>query len=74
MKITWKSIGQRCTGTTRTGQQCRLPASTIAGGLAVCPYHIAQAIKLFNKISSQSENRKHAAAFESARRDSTIYI
>ena len=73
MKIDYKTIGQRCTATTKEGKQCRLPAHTIAGGLAVCPYHINQAVRLFRKVSSRSENKEHKDIFNKARDDSTIY-
>lgn len=73
MIIDYKTIGQRCTGHTRKGTQCRLPAYTIAGGLAVCPYHINQAVKLFREVSSRVENKEFKSVFDKAKDDSAYY-
>lgn len=73
MIIDYTTIGQRCTGTTRQGKRCRLPAHTIAGGLAVCPYHINQAVALFREISNRPENKKFKSVFDKAKDDSTFY-
>ena len=67
MVIDYKTIGQRCVATTRRGTQCRLPAHTIAGGLAVCPYHINYAIRLFREVEARNPNE---ACIATARRDS----
>lgn len=73
MKIDYQTIGQRCTATTKKGTKCRLPASTIAGGLAVCPYHVNQAVRLFREVSSRAENKEFKNVFDKARDDSTYY-
>lgn len=73
MIIDYSTIGQRCTGHTRRGIQCRLPAHTVAGGLAVCPYHINQAVKLFREVSNRPENKEFKSVFDKARDDSSIY-
>ena len=44
----------RCTATvTRTGKQCRWPGQIMAGGLWVCEYHIAQALRLFAAVQAR---------------------
>lgn len=69
MKITWQSLGQRCEGTTRKGAKCRLPASEIVGGIASCPYHINQILRLFRDVQDRlPDDIKNAAI-----RDSSIY-
>jgi len=73
MEIDYPTIGQRCVGTTRQGKRCRLPAYTIAGGLAVCPYHIKQAVELFREASSREGNGKFKSVFDKARDDSIYY-
>lgn len=73
MEITWRTIGQRCSGKTRQGKQCRLPASCIAGGLASCPYHINQNVRLFREVSGRAENEEYRDIFEKARQDSDYY-
>lgn len=73
MNIDYPTIGQRCTGTTKQGKRCRLPAYTIAGGLAVCPYHINQAVKLFREVSSRPDNQEYKDIFDKARDDSNYY-
>lgn len=71
MLIDYSTIGQRCTGQTKKGLRCRLPAHTIAGGLAVCPYHINQAVRLFREVSSRPENKEFKSVFDKARDDSS---
>jgi len=61
MKLNYRSIGQRCTMDTKTGKRCRLPAGMIAGGLAVCPYHVHAAERLFREVC---ENNKNNPAFQ----------
>ena len=73
MIIDYPTIGQRCTGTNRHGKKCKLPAHTIAGGLAVCPYHINQAIKLFREVSNHPENQEFKDVFDKAKDDSTYF-
>ena len=72
MKITYQTIGQRCCAETKKGTRCRLPASTIAGGLAVCPYHIRQAVDLFRRVSTNPANAEYADLFQHAAQDSQI--
>lgn len=69
MIIGYTTIGQRCVMDTRKGTQCRLPASTIAGGLAVCPYHINVAVKLFREVENRYKD-EHPSVFQQARKDS----
>ena len=65
--LNYTSIGQQCCMETKSGKQCRLPASTIAGGLASCPYHIGQAVKLFRKVNFTGfEEVKNQAIKESS--------
>lgn len=73
MIIDYQIIGQRCTGKTKKGKQCRFPAHTIAGGLAVCPYHINQAVKLFREVSTRPENKEFKDIFKKAKNDSRYY-
>ena len=68
-KINYRSIGQRCTQTTRVGIRCRLPASTYVGGVAVCPYHIRAATRLWDEIKDQLP----ADICEAAQRDTRDY-
>jgi len=56
MEINYRTIGQRCVMTTKKGKQCRLPACTIAGGLAVCPYHIKEAVRLYREVLASNPN------------------
>ncbi len=69
MITNYKSIGQRCVMTTRKGTRCRLPASTIAGGLAACPYHVNAAVRSFRNVEERSRG-KFPEVFEQARKDS----
>lgn len=68
MEITWQTIGQRCQGRTRAGTQCRLPASDIVCGIASCPYHIRQHLRLFDEIEKDLPEDIKVRAL----RDSTI--
>lgn len=69
MEITWQSIGQRCQGITKKGTQCRLPASDIVAGIASCPYHIKQHLRLFDEVKNRiPDDIKYRAL-----KDSTIY-
>ena len=43
----------RCCGTTRNGMRCRWPAETMAGGIAVCKFHIRQATAGFAHVKSK---------------------
>jgi len=65
--LDYKSIGQRCTWQKVNGKQCRLPAYTIAGGLAVCPYHIGHALRLWRKV----KDALPTSVRRSAEKDST---
>ena len=61
----------RCTGTTKQGKRCRWPATEIAGGIAVCEYHVRQALRVFDEVECRNKDR-YAVIFEAARRDSTV--
>lgn len=45
----------RCNGTTKQGKQCRWPAETVVGGIAVCKFHIHQAESLFADVQHAAQ-------------------
>lgn len=57
----------RCTGTTRTGKQCRWPATTVVGGCAVCGYHVRQADRLWRDVRDSLPEPVRAAAERDSR-------
>ena len=70
MNINYQSIGQRCVATTSRGKQCRLPASSLIGGIAVCPYHERYAAKLWNEVKDRlPESIRQSAELDTTQRN-----
>ena len=73
MIIDYQSIGQRCIATTLKGKQCRLPASGLIGGIAVCPYHERYAMRLWNEVKDRlPESIRRSAEIDTAQRNQRI--
>lgn len=43
----------KCTATTKAGQDCRNPATTVCCGLAVCIYHRSWATQLYRHVQQR---------------------
>lgn len=43
-------VGGRCLGMTKAGRRCRWPAEVVAGGIAVCPFHVGYARRLYASV------------------------
>lgn len=68
----------RCNGTTKQGKQCRWPAETMVGGVAVCKFHVHQAAREFDTVQrAANENtdygRLAAKCVESAKDYDAFY-
>jgi hypothetical protein len=61
---------QKCVATTKAGRQCWHMATTMAGGLAVCDWHVGYAMRLWRHMQESAQTDPLAAqCVEAARRD-----